>query len=413
METRGRVHNEISTLTEDIGPMVAKAHEREVELGSCKDRYRALVDSLPGAAILVDGTASVSFVSPRIEPLLGYSPDEWLDEDGHFWLGLFHPDDRDGFPQIADLATAPPRTWQFEARLRHKDGAYRWVGIGLTSWLDGNSVRLSGLLYDMDAPRRDQVQLQSYAAALRSVHQELQETQAQLLQSAKVATVGELAASTAHELNNPLAAIRGLAQVLIIKRSDDTELQETLNQIIVDTDRMTETVRRLLGLVRQARAEPTLVSINQTLAAALSRLSTQLDRHKIELEQAFDPDIPLVRGIPQQLEQVAINLLTNARDAIVQKEMPGRITLRTWHDSTNRHVSFSVADTGVGIAPEHHADIFSPFFTTKSADRGTGLGLPTSLRIIQEHQGHIVFDSQPGQGTVFTVVLPAGPPAKP
>jgi two-component system NtrC family sensor kinase len=287
------------------------------------------------------------------------------------------------------------------------------VGIGLTSWLDGNSVRLSGLLYDMDAPRRDQAQLQSYSAALRSVRQELQETQAQLLQSAKVATVGELAASTAHELNNPLAAIRGLAQVLIIKRSDDTELQETLNQIIVDTDRMTETVRRLLGLVRQARAEPTLVSINQTLAAALSRLSTQLGRHKIESEQAFDPDIPLVRGIPQQLEQVAINLLTNAKDAIVQKEMPGRITLRTWRDSTNRHVSFSVADTGVGIAPEHRADIFSPYFTTKPADRGTGLGLSTSLRIVQEHQGHIVFDSQPGQGTVFTVVLPAGPPAKP
>lgn len=393
--------------------MVTKAHEREVELISSKDRCRAFGDSPPGAAFLVDGTASISFVSPRIEPLLGYSPDEWLSEDGRFWFGRFHPDDRDRFPQIADLATAPPRTWQFDARLRHKDGIYRWVGIGLASWLDGNSVRLSGVLYDMDAPGRDQAQLQSYAAALRSVHQDLQETRAQLLQSAQVATVGELAASTAHELNNPLAAIRGLAQVLITRRPDDTELQETLNQIIVDTDRMTGSVRRLHGLVRQMPAEPALVSINQTLEAALSRLSTQLDRHKIELEQALDPDIPLVHGIPQQLEQVVINLITNARDAIVEKEMPGRITLRTWHDSTNRHVSLSVADTGVGIAPEHRADIFSPFFTTKPAGRGTGLGLSTSFRIVQQHRGHIVFDSQPGKGTVFTVLLPAGPQAKP
>ncbi|MCK4831616.1 MAG: hypothetical protein KAS81_02560, partial [Anaerolineales bacterium] len=200
---------------------------------------------------------------------------------------------------------------------------------------------------------------------------------------------------------------------LITKRSDDTELQETLNQIIVDTDRMTRTVRRLHGLARQTPAELTLVSINQVLEAALSRLSTQLDRHKIELEQAFDPDVPLVHGIAQQLEQVAINLLTNARDAMVQKEMPGRITLRTWHDSTNRRVIFSVADTGAGIAPEHRADIFSPFFTTKPAGRGTGLGLSTSLRIVQAHRGNIVFDSQPGKGTVFTVLLPAGPPAKP
>jgi len=413
IDARGRVRNEISTLTEAFGRMAAKAHEREVELSSTKDRYRALVDSLPGAPFLVDGTASVSYVSPRIEPLLGYSPDEWLSEDGRFWLGLFHPDDRDRFPQTADLTAAPPRTWQFDARLRHKDGTHRWARIGLTSWLDGSSVLCSGVLCDMDAARRDQEQLQSYAAALRSAHQELRDTQAQLLQSAKVATVGELAASTAHELNNPLAAIRGLAQVLITKRSDDTELQETLNQIIVDTDRMTRTVRRLHGLARQTPAEPTLVSINQVLEAALSRLSTQLDRHKIELEQAFDPDVPLVHGIAQQLEQVAINLLTNARDAMVQKEMPGRITLRTWHDSTNRRVIFSVADTGVGIAPEHRADIFSPFFTTKPAGRGTGLGLSTSLRIVQEHRGNIVFDSQPGKGTVFTVLLPAGPPAKP
>ena len=413
METRGRVRDKISTLTEDLGRMVADPHEREVELSSTKDRYRALVDSLPGAAFLVDATASISFVSPRIGPLLGYSPDEWLSEDGRFWLGLFHPDDRDRFLQIAELATAPPRTWQFDARLHHKDGTYRRVGIDFTSWLDGDSVRLSGVICDMDAPRRGQAQLQSYAAALRSVHQELQETQAQLLQSAKVATVGELATSTAHELNNPLAAIRGLAQVLISRRSDDTELQETLNQIIVDTDRMAETVRRLHGLARQTPAEPKLVSINQTLEAALSRLSTQLDRHKIELEQAFDPDIPLVHGIPHLLEQVAINLLTNARDAIVEKEVPGRITLRTWHDSANRHVHFSVADTGVGVAPEHRAAIFSPFFTTKPAGRGTGLGLSTSFRIVQEHQGHIVFDSQPGIGTVFTVLLPAGPQAKP
>ncbi len=393
--------------------MVIKEKEPKVELGSSKAQHRALADDLPGAAFLVDGAASISFVSPRIEPLLGHTPDDWLSEDGHFWLGLFHPDDRDRFPPDSDLAAAPLRTWQFDARLRHKDGTYRWVGIGLTSWSDGNSVHLSGVLYDMDAPRPDQAQLQSYAAALRSVHQELRETRAQLLQSAKITTVGELAASTAHELNNPLAAIRGLAQVLITKRSDDTELQETLNQIIVDTDRMTGTVKRLHGLVRQTPAEPTLVSLNQTLEAAQSRLSTQLDRHKIELEQAFDRDIPLVHGIPQQLEQVAINLLTNARDAIVQKETRGRITLRTWHHRPNRQVSFSVEDTGVGIAPEQRADIFSPFFTTKPAGRGTGLGLSTSFRIVKEHRGHIVFDSQPGKGTVFTVILPAGPPDKP
>jgi len=396
-----------SQQTRALQETAARLEKLNRDLSYYKDRYHALVNSLPGPTFLGDATGAMTFVSPQIESLLGYSPKEWLSDGGRFWLHLIHPDERKRIPTTLDMREYPQGVRRAKARMLCKDGNYRWIENHCTLCSSEGEPFIVGLLLDIDARHQAQTQIQSHADELKIAYQELQEAQQQLIRSAQLAMVGELATGVSHELNNPLAAIRGLAQVLIAKQTENDHSYEPLNQIIANTGRMNKIIKHLRGFARQTSLERTSVNLNQTLEGALTLLHVQLVRHQIELIKEFDPDLPLVRGVPRQLEQVAANLLTNARDAILEKQAPGQITLRTRYDPADRHVYLSVTDTGVGIPPESHSDIFTPFFTTKGDSYGAGLGLSTSYRIIQEHKGHILFDSQSGRGTTFTVLLPA------
>jgi two-component system NtrC family sensor kinase len=230
-----------------------------------------------------------------------------------------------------------------------------------------------------------------------------------LTRSEKLALIGEIAATVAHEINNPLAAVRGLAQILISQRADDPHLREPLEQIATNTERMARTVRTLRNLGRPGTDQLEPVLLNTAVEDAVALVRAQLAEHDIELELNLAPDLPPVRGVVHMLEQVVINLLTNARDAIIATDSPGSITVRTHYDPQDGHVYLCVLDTGIGIPADHHEDIFRPFFTTKPDGEGTGLGLSISYRIVQQHHGHIRFTSQPGAGTRFTVLLPASP----
>ncbi|MFQ5611658.1 MAG: GAF domain-containing protein [Anaerolineae bacterium] len=243
---------------------------------------------------------------------------------------------------------------------------------------------------------------------LREGIHRLEETQAQLIQSAKLAAVGELAAGVAHEINNPLTSIIGLARILLEDTPHDDPHFDDVFTIDREADRARVIVRSLLDFARVSQPQRTSTNFNQLVEEAIVLVYTKSVRHRIRLEKRF-ADLPLIPLDTNQIKQVVVNLLNNAIYAMPQE---GTLTLSTGlrNDGSGAGdglaVVFQVEDTGVGIEPAIIDKIFDPFFTTKEVGQGTGLGLSVSYGIIDRHGGRIEVESEPGQGAKFTVILP-------
>ncbi len=235
----------------------------------------------------------------------------------------------------------------------------------------------------------------------------LRETQAQLVQSGKLAAVGTLAAGVAHELNQPLMIIRGYAQELLgDRRITDEEIRDDLWRIEAQTTRMTAIINHLRDFSRESKGKREITDLNRVVEDALIFLGQQLKRGNVAIMRELHPALPMVRIDPLQIEQVLLNLITNARDAMESTGM-GTITIRTDVVSGDR-VALSVTDTGPGIPDEIRTRIFDPFFTTKEVGKGTGLGLSICHGIIEEHGGDLSMESPAvdGRGARFTMILP-------
>ncbi len=234
-----------------------------------------------------------------------------------------------------------------------------------------------------------------------------------LLQSQKLAAIGQLSAGIAHEINNPLAIIRQEAEWMqqVLKKAESVtagereELQGSLNQIVQQVDRCTEIIRNLLDFAR--KREPVIqgVDVNRTIEDMTMLVEKEAKHHNIRIVREYGPDLPVVYSDAPQLRQVFLNLLTNAAHAIGKD---GTITLTTGA-AADGSIHITISDTGSGITPENLKKIFDPFFTTKPEGKGTGLGLSICHGIIQRLGGEIGVQSTVGQGTTFTIVLPPRP----
>lgn len=230
-----------------------------------------------------------------------------------------------------------------------------------------------------------------------------------LLHTQKLASIGELSAGLAHEINNPLAIIRQEAEWmrLILKNQqlpaqELDELQESLGQIIHQVDRSKEITHSLLDFARKREPVIQAVDVNKLIESMTLLVEKEAKHHHIKIIRQYDLNLPPVYGDAPQLRQVILNLLNNATYAI-QKD--GVITIAT-RKAGNNSLSIVVSDTGGGIPPENLPKIFDPFFTTKPPGKGTGLGLSISHGIIQKLGGQISVASTVGQGTTFTITLP-------
>jgi two-component system, NtrC family, sensor kinase len=257
-------------------------------------------------------------------------------------------------------------------------------------------------------PSRDEIgQLsQSFnhmAGELNYRDKALKETQAALIQSEKMAAFGQIGAGIAHEVKNPLAGILGLTQISLRKIEKDTLLHQNLTIIEKETRRCKTIIENLLKFARQEKISFTKVNINQIVDDAATIVDHQLGINHIRLKKHLAEGLPDVRGNTNQLQQVLLNLLINAQQAM--DGQPGRITLSTGLSGDGR-VEIRVKDTGKGIPPDEADKIFEPFFSTKPVGQGTGLGLSVSYGIIKEHHGDISVISQPGQGAEFIITLP-------
>ncbi len=230
----------------------------------------------------------------------------------------------------------------------------------------------------------------------------------QLTQAEKLSSIGLLAAGVAHEVNTPLAVISSYTQMLQKHARDDQRLKPVLEKITQQTFRASEIVNSLLNFSRATGSEFVPLDANQVIRETVTLLDHQFRTARIAVDLDLVPSLPLIRGSQGKLQQVILNLMLNAKDAMIEGG-GSKMSLKTNYE--DGEVVISVRDNGAGIAPEHLHRIYDPFFTTKNTPKagqhkGTGLGLAVSYGIVQEHSGRIEVESTVGDGTTFRLLFP-------
>jgi two-component system, NtrC family, sensor kinase len=272
-------------------------------------------------------------------------------------------------------------------------------------------VAMGDLHYVITLRKNDEIG--ELAESFNNMVRKLAETQRQLYQSDKLASIGRLAAGLAHEINNPLTGVLTNSTYLLKRVKDRPEIQDELEVIVRETKRCRDIVKGLLDFARQSKPEKQLCDINEVVSRAIRFLQNQFSLHRIELELNFQPNLPLVKVDVSQMQQVLVNLFINADDAI--GESGGRITVSTAAAQSEKagnglappegNIQITIMDSGCGIPAEDLSKIFDPFFTTKG-QKGNGLGLAMVWGIVEKHEGRISVASKVGEGTTITILLP-------
>lgn len=265
------------------------------------------------------------------------------------------------------------------------------------------------------------VQLKQEIIERTQVERELEAQKVLSMRADRLRSLGEMAAGIAHELNQPLVGVRGLAEHTLIGMDrgwdlSDDKLRDRFTRIVEQTDRMVHIIEHVRMFAREAgKPELEPVQINDVVKSGIDMLSTQFKSHGVELDVELAEGLPIVSANPFSLEEVVLNLLNNARDAVEQRMKmnpslsSARVLVRTSLNGVRagKEVEVEIIDTGVGIPKDIISKVFDPFFTTKDPDKGTGLGLSVSRSIVEEAEGALHIQSTPGEGTAVTLSLPA------
>ncbi len=248
--------------------------------------------------------------------------------------------------------------------------------------------------------QQKQKSLEQKLKELEQINQELRQTQDQLIFSEKMASVGKLSAGVAHEIGNPLSIIIGYLEFLSRSSNLNEQERESLKRAEEETRRINQIIKELLDYSRPLSQTYEPVDINQVIDETLNLVKFQKGFDRIQTELKLEDSLPPVMGNRNQIKQVLINLLLNARDAMPEG---GILTIRTTKE--NQHIQIEVIDSGVGISEQNLKKIFDPFFTTKEPGKGIGLGLSISLKLVETMGGKIEVESKPGQGSTFRLKL--------
>jgi len=387
-----------------LGPAVRGALERERMKRQLREReeyFKSLIEQAMDIIAVLDADGAVRYASPSVLPLLGYDAEELV---GQHILDLVHPDDIGPALRVfaEGVATGQGRRL-LGLQVRHKDGTYRSLEAVGRYLLDDPVVR--GVVINA----RDVTERRSL--------------ERQLLQAQKMEAVGRLAGGIAHDFNNVLTAIFGYADLLTEEFPAGSPARQDLEEIRKAATRASALTRQLLAFSRQQVLAPVVLSVND-LVDDVDKMLRLLVGEDVELRLILASDAGNVRADSGQLQQVIMNLVVNARDA-----MPtgGKLVIETadaelteqyaeLHQAVipGRYVMLAVSDTGVGMDAQTKARIFEPFFTTKEKGKGTGLGLSTVYGIVKQSGGYVWVYSEPGHGTTVKVYLPrVDAPAEP
>ena len=356
--------------------------DKAEELARLKEFSESIIESVNVGILVVDRKGNITTWNNALEEILGITRGRALGENIR---QVFDADLIETIQNVVgrDDWALPDARHIYKFNAATEDGRPLTLNISLAPFEAARGVVIGTLIVIENVTER--VQLEQ-----------------QLLQREKLSSIGLLAAGVAHEVNTPLAGISSYAQMLLKQISEDDPKRTLLEKIRVQTLRASGIVNNLLNFSRTGDAQFRDVDINRVLEDTLQLLEPQLRNTSIELVRRYDENLPAAYGNVSKLQQVFMNLILNARDAM---HGGGRLTIETRVVDTSAVIE--LRDTGVGIAPENIARIYDPFFTTKEVGQGTGLGLALSYGIIQEHSGRIFVDSRPGEGAHFTIKLPA------
>lgn len=368
----------------------SRAREREL---------RVLLDCFPGMVAVASADGRHEYANKRAMDYVGRTLGEVADLG---WLDGIHPDERAAVRAAWLHSVASAEPMDVDHRWRRFDGVYRWFHARVEPLLDehGKVVRWYGLLVDVDDRKR--------------AEETLRRSEAQLAHVARVMTMGELTASIAHEVNQPLTAIVNNANACLGLLPESAapllEVREALRDIVDDAERASAIIARVRGLVNKAPFESALLQVKDVVTDVVTLAAREFARRGVGVRVELADDLPPVVGDRVQLAQVLLNLLVNGMDAMTAAEEALRVLvvrgLSAIRDGAAR-VVIRVEDRGIGLSREALDRVFEPFYTTKA--NGMGLGLAISRSIVDAHGGRLWAEPNPGAGTIFSFELPVAP----
>lgn len=400
------------------------------------------VEQNSATIVITDPAGTIIYVNAKFTEMTGYTKDEALGQNPRILKG------NDGLTDYKAMwqQLLAGQQWRGDFHNRRKNGEFFWERAAISPILDdaGNITHFLAIKEDINERKEIELQLErsvaesvQMAASLELLNAELKSTQSQMLQREKMASIGQLAAGVAHEINNPIGFVSSnlrsldkyIKKLLGYLETLETQFKEQLPEgwqelkaerkklkidfLIEDcgdlieesldgSERVRKIVQNLKTFSRVDQAEEQLADLNECLESTIAIVWNEI-KYKATLEKEL-ADLPDLHCNPQELNQVFTNILVNAAQAI---EKEGVIKIRSWLDDDVVKISFQ--DNGSGIAPENQEKIFEPFFTTKPVGEGTGLGMSISYEIVKKHGGDIHLDSVVGQGTTFTLSFPLHP----
>ena len=333
------------------------------------------------------GTRTLS-ANPYLKLMFGYAAETPVDDVRPFDVERFV--DVQARKSFVERLRHDNSLTDYLLRLRRADRAPMWVEVTAHAQRDGDDLRVEALMRDVSERKR----LEDQARDLYH----------QLLQAEKLAALGQTISGVAHELNNPLATILTWAERLAERPADD-QTKRGLAAILAESERAARIVRNLLTFARKRHTTRAMVDVNQVIRETLALRSYEQHLSNITIIDALASGLPQVFADPHQMQQVLLNLVINAEQAMIGSHGRGTLILRTWHDPDRNAVILEVNDDGPGVPDDVQPKIFDPFFTTKEVGKGTGLGLTVAYAIVQEHGGRLTMKSQTG-GASFFIELP-------
>ncbi|PDW03653.1 hybrid sensor histidine kinase/response regulator [Candidatus Viridilinea mediisalina] len=351
-----------------------------------EQRYRDLFANAYDLIFALDAELRITSINKVGPQLTGYSHDQLLGQPLHRFAT--EPSWQVVEPSLRELLlghSMPP----FELELKRQDDELVYLEVS--------------------------AQVMNNGSGFKGVHciarnlTERRKLEQKLIHSEKLSAIGQLVAGVAHELNNPLTSVSGYAQLMLRDKGLGVETRQDIEQIHTQAERAAKIVQNLLIFAREHEPERQMVSLNEVLRSALALQNYQLKVDNISVILELDPELPYTSADPHQLQQVFLNLITNARHAMVEHGRPGKLVIRSslFNDTQlGPTIKLEVQDSGKGIPEKDLEKIFNPFYTTKPVGQGTGLGLSICFGIIEEHEGQIWAESQLGAGTQVFVTLP-------
>ncbi|MDB6038366.1 MAG: hypothetical protein JWM99_2207 [Verrucomicrobiales bacterium] len=403
--------NNAGELVEYIGTamdVTEQAHARAAleeafsKIKKSEARLQTIIDTIPTLAWSTEADGSAEFLNLRWRNYTGLSTEE---AQGWGWQSAIHPEDVEWLSDQWRSIVASDKPCELEARLRRYDGQYRWFMFRADPWVDeqGKVVKWYGTNTDIDDRKRAEEALRTSHTALAHV--------------SRLTTMGELTASIAHEVNQPLTAVVNNANACLSLLPNGApyleEVRDALTEIIDDADRASAVIARVRQLARKAPFERTFLDLRDVIIDVLALARYESSTRRVAIRTELAGELPLVLGDRVQLQQVLLNLIVNGMDAMSAVEEPNRVLIIGGGCGTSDGVAsalLSVRDAGVGFKPEEMDRLFEAFYTTKP--QGMGMGLAISRSIIEAHGGRLWAEPNQGPGATFLFSLPdAGNPA--